>query len=186
MQLTGSGWKMAESIKANTPYIISMPYNTDYKLGYLLNGNVTFTSENVIIDKTENLNTANYNNRSFIPTYSNIGIGNSVYALNVVNDIERKTDGATEGSTFVLDLRPVHPFEAYMKTAASTRSIGIDEGMATGIMELINAVSDDSCLRIYNLNGQLIKIEECRKLKKVVRELPTGIYVVNGQKILIK
>lgn len=186
MQLTNSGWKMAESIKANTPYIISMPNNPEYKSEFRMNGNVAFLAENVTIAKTENLQTANYSDRSFIPSYSNLGIGNGAYTLNVVNEFINSIGGATEGSRFILDLRPVHPFEAYMTSTSSTRSIGIDEGMMTGIIELTSALSDEGDLRIYNLNGQLIKIEEGRSQDEVVKELPAGVYVVNGHIIIIK
>jgi hypothetical protein len=186
MQLTNSGWKMAESIKANTPYIISMPNNPEYKSEFRMNGNVAFLAENVTIAKTENLQTANYSDRSFIPSYSNFGIGNGAYTLNVVNEFVNSLGGATEGSRFILDLRPVHPFEAYMTTTSSTRSIGIDEGMATGIIDLISALSDEGILRIYNLKGQLMKIEEGRSQEEVMKNLPAGVYVVNGQKIIKK
>lgn len=186
MQLSGNGWTMATSIKASTPYIISMPYNDEYKAGFLLNGRVTFSAENVNIPKTENLSTVNYSDRTFVPTFSSIEKSNDVLALNVVNDIERVIGGSTEGSTFERNLRPVHPFEAYMTSTSSTRSIAIDEGMATGIIELISALSDEGDLRIYNLNGQLIKIEEGRSMDEVIRELPAGVYIVNGKKMIIR
>ena len=186
MQLSGSGWTMTGSIKANTPYIISMPNNPEYKSGFLLNGSVTFSAENVTIPKTENLIAAKYGDRTFVPTFSSVVWGSGVLALNVVNGIERNTNGETEGSTFVLDLRPVHPFEAYMTSTSSTRSIGIDEGMATGIMELISAISDDGVLKIYNLNGQLVKIEEGGCLDEVMKNLPAGVYIVNGKKMIIR
>lgn len=186
MELSSSGWKMAESIEANTPYIISMPNNDEYKAGFLLNGSVTFSAENVTVAKTENLSIANYSDRTFVPTFASLKKSNDVLALNVVNDIERVTGGSTEGSTFERNLRPIHPFEAYMTSTSSTRSIGIDEGMATGIIELITALSDECVLRIYNLNGQLIKIEEGRSLEEVMKNLPAGIYIVNGKKMIVR
>ena len=186
MQLSGSGWTMAESIKANTPYIISMPNNQQYIAGFLLNGRVTFSAENVSVAKTENLSTTNYSDRTFVPTFSEIEKSNDVLPLNVVNDIERVTGGSTEGSTFERNLRPVHPFEAYMTSTSSTRSIGIDEGMMTGIIELTSALSDEGVLRIYNLNGQLIKIEEGRSMEEAMKNLPAGVYIVNGKKMIIR
>ncbi len=186
MQLSGSGWTMAESIKANTPYIISMPNNPEYKSGFLLNGRITFSAENVNVPKTDNLTIANYSDRTFVPTFSNMEKSNNALALNVVNDIERVTGGSTEGSMFERNLRPLHPFEAYMTSTSSTRSIAIDEGMATGIIELISALSDESVLRIYNLKGQLMKIEEGRSQEEVLKNLPAGVYIVNGNKIIIR
>ena len=184
MELSGSGWTLAESIKANTPYIISMPNNPDYKSGFILNGNVTFSAEYVTIPKTEDINTSKFNNRTFMPTFVNQAKDYGIYALNVINDIEHNTYGSTEGSCFVSDLRPVHPFEAYMTTTSSTRSIGIDEGMATGILELIREIPDEGNIRIYNLNGQIVKTARGKSIEEVVRELPSGVYIINGKTIL--
>ena len=58
--------------------------------------------------------------------------------------------------------------------------------MATGIMELISAISDDGVLKIYNLNGQLVKIEEGGCLDEVMKNLPAGVYIVNGKKMIIR
>ena len=177
MELSSSGWKMAESIKANTPYIISMPNNEEYKSGFLLNGSVTFSAENVNVVKTENLSVANYSDRTFVPTFASLEKSNDVLALNVVNDIERVTGGSIEGSTFERNLRPIHPFEAYMTSTSSTRSIGIDEGMATGIDDLMFTVdglqfTDDYSEEYYDLQGRR------------VNQPGKGVYIYKGKKVI--
>ena len=113
------GWTNARSIKANTPYIISMPNNTDYKAEFRISGNITFSSENVTVKKSDNLQTGSYNGNTFIPNYVNVE-NSSYLALNVNNDYVSYTGGQAEGSTFVANLRSVHPFEAYMITLCYT------------------------------------------------------------------
>ena len=177
MQLSGSGWTMATSIKANTPYIISMPKNDEYKAGFWLDGRVTFSAENVNVAKTENLSIANYSDRTFVPIFTSLEKSNDVFALNVVNDIERNSGGATEGSSFERNLRVVHPFEAYMTSTSSARSIGIDEGMATGIDVLMFTVdglqfTDDYSEEYYDLQGRRVK------------QPGKGVYIYKGKKVI--
>lgn len=179
------GWTEANSIKANTPYIISMPNHQNYKSDFRLSGSVTFSAENITVSKSDDYQTGSYNGNTFVPNFANID-NSGYYTLNVNNDYVTYSGGSAEGSRFVVNLRPVHPFEAYMTSTSSTRSIGIDEGMATGIMELISAISDDGVLKIYNLNGQLVKIEEGGCLDEVMKNLPAGVYIVNGKKMIIR
>ncbi len=54
-ELTASGYQEADGIKANTPYIISMPNNNFYLKDYRIVGKVTFTSENVEVKATKDL-----------------------------------------------------------------------------------------------------------------------------------
>ena len=183
-----SGWAEASSIKANTPYIISMPNHSYYKPEFRLNGNVTFSAENITIPTSENLHTTNYNGRTFIPNYMNQS-SNSYFALNVNNDyVSYNGDKKEEGSKFLIGQdypREIHPFEAYMTSASQTRSyIAIVDDMTTGIGDITEIMVDEKIVRVYNLNGQLIKIEEGRSLEEVMKNLPVGVYIVNGKKIV--
>lgn len=170
MELTGSGWTAAESIKANTPYIISMPNNQEYKAGFQLNGCVTFSAENVKVHKTDNLHPAVFESKTFVP---NFALKESdVYVLNVVNDLEQNRGDATEGSTFIWNLRPVHPFEAYMTTTQATRSIPIDDAMPTGIDCLV--LTNDGPEEWYDLQGRRVK------------QPAKGVYIRNSKKLIIR
>jgi len=186
MSYGASGWANASSIKANTPYIISMPNNPDYKAEFRLSGNITFSAENVTVKKSDNLQTGNYGGNTFTPNFFNTD--NSGYlALNVNNDYVSYSGGSAEGSTFVVNLRPVHPFEAYMISKSKTRStISINGDMATGIEDISVLMDESKGLRIYNLKGQLIKVEQDKSLDEVRRSLPAGVYIVNGKKLIIK
>ncbi len=182
MQLDNSGWKEAESIKANRPYIISMPNNANYLDEFLLSGAVTFSATNATIDKTENLPSANYNGRTFIPNFAEIGMGDGAYALNVSNDIETNVSGAADGSRFVLNLRKVHPFEAYMTTSTrGTRSIDLSEGMG-----VIDNNNDEERISVYNIKGMMMKTNTGYSMEEIRRSLPAGVYIINKRKVLVK
>ena len=182
MQLDNSGWKEAESIKANRPYIISMPNNANYLDEFLLNGAVTFSAANATIDKTENLPSASYSGRTFIPNYAEIGMGDGAYALNVSNDIETNVSGASDGSRFVLNLRKIHPFEAYMTTSTrGTRSIDISDGMG-----IIDNNNDEERISVYNMKGMMMKTKTGDSMEEIRRSLPAGMYIINKRKVLVK
>ena len=184
MELGNSGWKDANSIKAYTPYIVSMPNHEKYKADYKLNGNVTFSAANVKIGKTQNYSTSSYGGKTFVPNYS-LQADRNCLALNVNNDYITY-QGSDWGSKFSSG-RDVHPFEAYMTTASGARSIAIaDDMMTTGIHDIMEMLDEQKGVRVYNLKGQLIKTEDCKSLDQVKKTLPAGVYIVNGQKVIIK
>lgn len=186
MELTNSGWAEASSIRANTPYIISMPNNSVYKDEFRLNGTITFSATNVTVAKSDDLKEPSYNNSVFVPNYSNLVSGSGVYALNVNNDYEQNSSGSVEGSKFILNLRNIHPFEAYMTTTASTRSIDISDGMTTDIKDIPSLIDERRGIKVYNLRGQLMKVDTDVTIRTIRQSLPVGVYIVNGKKLVIK
>ena len=177
-ELTNNGWKEAGTIKANTPYIISMPNNELYHEASCLNGRVTFSAENVTVRASSN-NTPSYNGKTFVPNFSTRESNSHIYALNVNNDWTTYNGNLAEGSHFVQNLRTVHPFEAYMiVTGNNARALfGIFDDDATevrGIKILLNQRKGT-----YNLNGQ--KLDEDNN-----RKLPAGVYIIDGQKVMVK
>lgn len=183
-ELSGNGFVEAESIKANTPYIISMPNNEAYPGEYQLTGRVTFSAENVEVKKSDDVQTATFGNNTFMPSYTNLGSEAGYYALNVNNDYEYYRGSANEGSMFILNLRKVHPFEAYMTSTSGTRSIDISEGMTTGIRGIEEIGSLDKAIKVYDLSGRLIKTNTT--MEAIRQELPAGLYIVNNRKMIIK
>ena len=174
-ELTGSGFVEAASIKAYTPYIISMPNNPQYDSQWLLSGSVTFAASNVTVGKTEDVNTATYRDRTFVPNFVAKGAADGLYALNVNNDYTTNESGMTEGSKFVLNIRTVHPFEAYMTTASNARQvIDVFEDMTTDIKMLgiwEQCGGDDGA--VYDLQG------------RKVSHMTKGVYVgKKGQKYI--
>ena len=183
-ELTVGGYQEAEGIKANTPYLISMPNNSLYLKDYRIAGKVTFEAKDVEVKATRDLNSVKYSDRTFVPNFTNKE-DESILALNADNDLVTYSD-SDKGSRFVRGLRKVYPFEAYLTTTSNTRSISILDGMATAIQEIRSqepAVSSQG-IRVYDLRGVLVK--NGRSMEEIKRGLKAGVYVVQGKKIIIK
>ena len=182
-ELSGSGFVEAETIKANTPYIISMPNHDAYPNEYHLTGRISFSSENVMVENSDNLQTATYSSNTFVPNFTCSDANAGYYVLNVSNDYEYYRGSENEGSKFILNLRKIHPFEAYMTSTSGTRSIDISEGMTTGIKGIEEIISS-GVIKVYDLSGRLIKTG--KTMDAIKQELPTGVYIVNNKKMIIK
>ena len=183
--LWGNGWTDASVIKANLPYIVSMPNHPNYKPEYLVSGKVTFWAENVVVKRTAEAVPLSVGNKQFVASFASDAKDAGNYALNVVNDYEEDTGGAVEGSRFILNLRQVHPFEAYIKTTSGARYVAIDDDNITnGIYELLSDREDR--IIVYDLKGLLIMDTKEQTMKEVLRHLSSGVYIINGKKILVK
>ena len=183
LELTASGYKDVESIKANTPYIISMPNNPQYLADYVIVGIVTFSAENVEVKASDEMQSAQYQDRTFVPNYTNKD-GDEYLALNVNNYYVTNPGTDIDGSKFIKGLRDVHPFEAYMTTTSNTRSINVMDGMTTAIRNIIIAGESTDVIRVYDTRGVLVKTAQADDdLKK---GLAAGVYIVNGKKMIIK
>jgi len=188
---SSTGFVRASRIEANKPYLISMPNNSEYDQDYCLNGKVTFTAQNARVEPTENALGISRGNKTFMPVFQRQSKSASIFALNVVNDYYSATGAHNPGSIFVSDLRDVSPFEAYMtSSAAGARStIDIDFNDATDIQELLcsGIMASDGRQRVYTLSGQLVvQTEDIVGLRKAMKRLPKGVYLINGKKIQIK
>ena len=183
-ELGGSGFVEAEAIKANSPYIISMPNNEAYPGEYQLTGRVTFSAENVEVKKSDEVQTTTYGSNTFMPSFINMDSEVGYYALNVNNDYEYYRGAENEGSMFILNLRKIHPFEAYMTSTSGTRSIDISEGMTTDIRGVDEIVVSDKAIKVYDISRRLIKTNTT--IETIRQELPAGVYIVNNRKMIIK
>ena len=183
-ELSANGFVEAEAIKANTPYIISMPNNEMYPNEYQLTGRVIFSAENVMVEKSDEVQTATYSSNTFTPNFTCKDTNDGYYALNVSNDYEYYRGAENEGSKFILNLRKLHPFEAYMTSTSGTRSIDIFDGMATGIRGIEEIIASQEAVKVYDLSGRLIKMGS--SIETIRQELPTGVYIINNKKMIIK
>ena len=182
-ELTAGGYQEAEGIKANTPYIISLPNNSLYLKDYRIVGKVTFGAKDVEVKATKDLNTIHYSDRTFVPNFTNKE-EESILALNVNNDLVRYTS-SDMGSRFIKGLRKVYPFEAYMTTTSNTRTIGILEDMTTAIKTVQSMFDEKSQgIRVYDLRGVLVK--SAASMKDIKSGLKAGVYVIQGKKMIIQ
>ena len=183
-ELTGNGFVEAEELKANTPYIISMPNNDLYPNDYQLSGRVTFSALNAEVKKSDDIQTATFGNNTFVPAFTNYNAESGYYVLNVNNDFETYQGSANVGSKFILNLRRIHPFEAYMTSTSSTRSIEIFDGMTTSIRDVLDITDSQKTQKVYDLSGRLIVTGT--SLESIRQELPAGVYIINNKKMIIK
>jgi hypothetical protein len=92
----------------------------------------------------------------------------------VNNSFFTNRSGGTEGSLFIVNLRKILPFEAYMTSESMAKeSFGIFEEMITDISELESLRAADNEL-IYNLQGQR------------VTTIGRGVYIINGKKKAVR
>ena len=172
------GFRQATAIRANTPYIISMPNNDQYLAEYRVNGTVTFSAENVKVQKTEDIQVAINGDYTFVPNFMKQDASSICYALNVNNSIVTN-NSSTAGSMFVRNSRAVHPFEAYMTTQTSNAKpyISVFEDVPTGIRD-VELLKDQiqSKEAWYTLEGQKMSGTPEKK----------GVYIHNGKKTIVR
>ena len=197
LYLLGSGgFVEANAIIANTPYIISMPNNAEYKDEYRVSGTITFSSTDVTVKSSESLQNGTYGDRTFVPSFINQDANSGFYVLNAVNNYSANSSGYAEGSRFVRNLRAIHPFEAYIASANNAKeSFPIFEDETTWIRSLSHIPSPEGKGGIYDLSGRQIqgnKVTEYQSdqfpaLQGGARDrLQKGVYIVNGKKIVIR
>ena len=182
-ELTASGYKDVEGIKANTPYIISMPNNPQYLADYVIFGIVTFSAENAEVKASDDMPAAKYQDRTFVPNYTNKA-GDNYLALNVNSYYVTNPGTDIDGSKFIKGLRAVHPFEAYMTTTSNTRSIDVMDGMTTAIRNIMITAESKDVIKVYDTKGVLVKTAKAND--DLRKGLAAGVYIVNGKKMIIK
>lgn len=184
--LNENGWKSETAIKANTPYLISMPNNETYEASYNQSGKIVFSASNVEVKASDEITNSKYGQRIFVPNYQHQKSSSDIFALNVNNSIYTYTESdPVEGSAFIRELRDVGPFEAYMMiegNVSATRSVSIfGDDEATGIMDLPMSSDHYGNNKVYSLSGRLIKQA---KDDRDIQDLPKGVYIINGNKVI--
>ena len=171
--LTDHGLENAGTIEAGIPYIICMPNNPMvYTPEYNQAGKVMFYAEDAEIYPTF-ITAYRRGNTALVPAFSSIP-STGVYAIN-----RGEARGSyKEGSVFELNYREVRPFEAYtlhtgMGPAPRFLPVGNLQGDAAGIDD-IKVMPSEGSAKYYNLAGQ--RVSQPKK----------GLYIVNGQKVVIK
>ena len=179
------GFEDAAAIEANTPYIISMPNNKEYATRYNLKGNVTFSAEQTQVLASTDVQYAQNGRKTLIPNFVRKAKSSQVYAINK----DAVWENFYKGSVFVNDWREVGPFEAYIVTNTSMAPpyFAIDEmgGNTTTIDNLMlgDSIQCNALVKVYNMAGYLVTQG---KHGEVMKQLPSGVYIVNGKKVVVK
>lgn len=166
----------ADRIRANTPYIISMPNDPAYWDDYILSGRVTFSAKDVEVYPTRNVMYVESPNRVFVPNYENVDHENpDMFLLNVGDAY----DDHLPGSVFAGDrpARRARPFEAYFVASGNypARYMDIFNSEVDAIREI--PVDFKSKKGVYDIIGR--KVNEGGMLSK-------GVYIIDGQKVIVK
>ena len=167
----------AEGIRANTPYILSMPNDPDYWDSYILRGRVTFSAKNIEVYPTREIMFVESPNRMFVPNYENVDYENpDMFLLNVGDAYDDHLPGSVFSSE--RPARRARPFEAYFIPTGHNpvkRFMDVFGSEADAIREI--PVSVQTKEGVYDLMG--------RKLNKDT-QLTKGIYIIDGRKVIIK
>ena len=174
-QLTESGWQASNALKANVPYIISMPNNELYHSSYNQSGYIEFVGSNIQVATSDQVTTGQHGNKRLVANYQVQEASSSILALNVSNEWHQNTATEKEGSTFIRSLRIVHPFEAYMTVEDSNAPWTIpvfDNDVPTDIVEMERMRNGEN-EEWYDLQGRKLQGEPKKN----------GIYLHNGKKV---
>ena len=194
-ELRGNSFRQATEIRANTPYIISMPNNEVYQEQYNLTGEITFSGYSSVENtKKDNLRPVTQGDRSFQPNYDILPTNVTFYTINSVTEFydSRQNEDDVPGSRFVAGARQVYPFEAFfMNTSNGVKgdSFGIQFEGTTDIpsVPFSTALLPSESAKVYNLAGQLVRTSSSvAHPEALLRGLPAGVYIVNGRKVTIR
>ena len=208
-QMTTDGFEHTTAMKANKPYIISLPNSESYEDEFNISGEVQFHAEDaggVEVKATayKELARIEGSNRIMIPAYETVFKHDTVYAINPAT-----YENIAPGGAFVRNLRDVQPFEAYLisKEAAVNApklySIGGIGGEITGIEELPSDALDgikiyvrygvlyiksdrERTLSICDTAGHMVRQVEVQEGTTAVTGLGKGIYLLARKKILVQ
>lgn len=189
-----NGWYRTGDIKANEPYLICMPNNEEYQSAYNITGVVTFSATYATVLKTPasaaNHTSSTYAGKKFHPAFVKVDKTNGILILNESSVVSGSTTYPA-GSIFG-SYGDVAPFRGYIyTTAAGAQTYGVPSqggNDATGIETILyqDSQKPSGHVQIFNVKGQLMKSVLSDGLDEAVEQLPTGIYIINGKKIIKK
>ncbi len=166
---------LVDAIRANEPFIMSVPNSDKYEDKYNVQGTISFSAENAVVRSTEKCGYAASEGFSFVGSYEGVSCDATVYALN--DEEYTAVDGMVymAGGVFAPALRDVRPFESYathegVHKAPYLRIGGRDD---TGIANVVISTTDDGW---YTLQGVRLNGKPTDK----------GVYIHCGELIMVK
>ena len=181
LELSTDGLEATTEMKANRPYLISMPNSPFYLEEYRQGGRVTFAARSAVVQASAGMENGEGAGVVLVPALQRVAKSSGVYALNR----NAAYEGFAEGSVFVSDLRDVRPFEAYTLHPGGDVPLlavsALTGGDASGLFGLPIMPDADGRVRVYTLSGMPAATG---RLEDVLRQLPRGVYIINGRKII--
>ena len=191
-----SGWEGSASIAAYQPYLVAMPNHYWYDADLIISGEVTFHSDNVLINATPGQCSQPYKNgmmmsAGFVP----LPASEDCYVLN-----DEDYPGYAPGGVFVRNLRDVRPFEGFLTVKGGPAMIPVMDAsevelLASGMGVKVWTEGSDICIYsgmdcripVYDTVGTLVRTarvsggETCR-----IPGLCKGVYIVAATKVYVK
>ena len=176
------GFVSADSIRANVPYIISMPNSDYYTPTFNISGEITFSAEQVTVRPTTEAQRVEGSAATFVPSYEGQAAAQDVFVLN--NDSYNAANvDYLPGAIFVRSSRDANPFEAFLSSEGhGVKGQFITFAEANAIM----AVTSDQLMNgrtnangpVYDLSGRRMVNGQCLMFN--------GVYIQNGKKIVVR
>lgn len=126
-----------------------------------------------------------------IATLQTVSATEGIYAIN------------NTGSSFVNNSRDIAPFECYVICKQGSTDApdsfdlpaklptAIDNETVTGSKiytadgNLVIISNEPTEIAVYNITGQMVLMQKVEAGKTIVNDIPHGVYIVNGQKIIL-
>lgn len=191
----------ATEIRANTPYILSMPNNDAYG-DHSLAGSITFSAEEAEVHATPSsialsaqaeTTTVSF---ALVSTYDRVGASAEIYALNV----GAKYGSFAPGSVFAPGRYDTLPFSAYMMLSKTQQAppyyhIAVAPSDETGEVGDQSITGRDGYLYVesatervvclYDAVGRLVQVVRCAAGTTTVGPLDKGMYIMERTKIYV-
>lgn len=194
-ELSETGFKPSTTLRANVPYIISMPNNSIYGSNSI-SGQVTFAADDVTIHATDDITVSERAGFQFIPTYDKISANDSVYALNV----GKKHGSYAAGSVFAPSQSDAISFSAYMLPTASSQGAPLYRiQMQPDVEEVapeFSVIAADGAvyltlpeprqITIYDMVGRQVSTFAGKAGVNTITHLKEGIYLIERTKVYVK
>lgn len=194
-ELSETGFTPSTALRANTPYIISMPNNTVYG-DNSISGQVTFAADNTVIHATDALSTPEGDGFLFVPTFDQVTANDSVYALN----IGKRHGSYAAGCIFAPSMFDTAPFSAYISPASTIQGAPIyriqmqpDVEEAAPEFSIVAAdgvvyltLPEARTITVYDITGRQVCTVACHAGTNTVGHLDEGIYLIEKTKVFVK
>lgn len=189
--LTTEGYTAAQELSANTPYLICFPNADDLDDYTNISGEVTFKAFDAEVVATPTFDATAGKEYDMMPTYQPVATADGIYAINAA------------GSSFVNNSRDIAPFECYVvckpgsgempaafdlppkvPTAIDNETV-TDSKIYAADGNLVVISNEPAEVAVYNIAGQMVLLQKVEAGKTIINDMPRGVYIVNGQKIIL-
>lgn len=192
---TTLGFDYSNKIKADTPYIIAFPGDKWGEADSFVGKDISVRATNVSISRSGS-GEAFADGYSFRGTYTGVGLSDPYYCLHLKGNLfEKKESGYVDAFRCYLSLGTNTPLVA-------PRSFGIGGGEITGINGIPQQENDklhvyvqndkliinspkSTIIRIYGIEGRLVRTLQATEGLNIVTGLANGFYLVEKQKVAL-